>query len=304
MDKRSTTLLTQLDGILDSILQWHFELWKKEYEYLGLDNKIAEWSTYSDLSRTIDSIFRHIELRVLKGRASFSFFKKLERHAETHKKESVSSRYYDESLFDTFYQVLFQNIYNSPDRFNIWHHYFPGKWKVTKSNLQSSENSISKISLKNFFEWANPRIWQTSEENDFSLDDASRNLFPEVDPVLWARILIFIFSPYSEDRLRSVIERPWNFGLMGRVKVYSGPQEEEIKRTYEVEKKNTFDLSYFLFKEQFSKDNLESYIESLEQLSYPKESIEATKRLTFHGLFTRMLDFVKDTELPDFSQSP
>jgi hypothetical protein len=211
LDKRSTTFLTRFDGMLDSILQWHFGVWKKEHEYLGQDNKLEEWSMYSDLSRTIDSIFRQIGVRALKEKASFSFFKKLERHAEKYKKESVSSRYYDESLFDTFYQVFFQNIYDSPERFNIWNHYFPKKWKVTKSNLDSSENIITKISLNNFFEWAHDRIWQTSEEKDFPLNDVSTNLFPEVDPILWAKILIFIFAPYSEDRLRSVIERPWNF---------------------------------------------------------------------------------------------
>jgi len=304
MVKRSTTFLIGLDGMLDSILQWHFGLWKKKHEYLGQDNKLAEWSMYSALSRTIDSIFRQIEIRALNERESYSFFKKLERHAEKYKKESVSSRYYNESLFGTFYQVFFQNIYDSPERFNIWEHYFPGKWKITKSNLQSSENIISKISLNNFFEWSSDRIWQTREEKDFPLDDASRNLFPEVDPILWAKVLIFIFSPYSEDRLRAVIERPWNFGFFGRVKVYFGPQEDETIRIYKGEEKNTFDLAYYLFKDQFSKNNLESYIKSLEQLSYPRESEEKSKRLRLHSFFTKMLDFVKDTESSDFSQPP
>jgi len=114
LDKRSTTFLTRIDGMLDSILQWHFGLWKKEHEFLGQDNKLSEWSMYSDLSRTIDSIFQQFEIRALKERGSFSFFKKLERHAEKNKKESVSSHYYVESLFVTFYQVFFQNIHDSP----------------------------------------------------------------------------------------------------------------------------------------------------------------------------------------------
>ena len=81
---------------------------------------------------------------------------------------------------------------------------------------------------------------------------------------------------------------------MGRVKVYTGAQEDEIRKMYKDEEINTFDLSYFFFKEQFSKNNLESYIKSLEQLSYPKESEEESKRLRLHYLFTKMLDFVKD----------
>ena len=291
IDKRSAVFLTWSDKTIDSVLQWHFEVWKKEYEYLGQDKNLDKWSMYSELSRTMDSIFRKIETRALKGRTSFSFFDKLRKHAEKYKKESVSFRSYAESLFDTFYEVFFQNIYDAPERFNIWEHYFAGEWKITKSNLQSSENIISGISLNNFLDWASRRIWQTSKENDFTLDDVSRNLFPEVDPILWAKILIFIFSSYSDDRVRSVIERPWNFGFMGRVKVYRSSQEDRIAKMHKDEGIKTFDLSYFLFKDQFSKINLESYIKSLGQLSYPEESKEEQKRLKLKSLFTKMLDF-------------
>jgi len=270
-------------------------MWKKEHEYLGKKDKREEWSIYSDLSRTIDSIFQHIEMRSLKDRASYSLFSKLERHAEKYEKESVSSRYYDVYLFQTFYQVFFQNIYDSPERFNIWNNYFPGKWKVTKSNLQSSENTISRITLNNFLEWASDRIWNTSEEKDFPLNDVTTNLFPEVDPTLWALILIFIFSPYGDDRISSVIERHWKFGFMGRFRVYSGDQEDEIRRMHDDEEKNTFELSDLLFGQQFSESNLEIYIRSLEKLSlsYSEESVEARKRLRLHALFTKMLHFLK-----------
>lgn len=304
IEKRSTIFLTRLNGMFVGVLEWHFELWKKEHELLGQYNMLSQWSMYSDLSRTIDSIFRQIEIRALKERAFFSFLKMLERHAEEYRNESVSSRYYVESLFGSFYQIFFQNIYDSPERYNIWEHYFPKKWKVTKNNLQNSENIIASITLAKFFEWANARVWQTGDEKNFPLDDVSRNLFPEVDPILWAAILIFVCSPYSENRLRSVIERPWNFGFMGRVKVYTKPQKEKISRIYEVEKKNAVDLAFNLFEEQFSESNLIGYIKSLEQLMYPEESLEETKRLRLKRIFTMMLDFLKGTERTDFNQSP
>jgi len=293
LNKRSTLFLTRIDGMLGSVLDWHFGTWKKENEFLDQENKLDEWSMYGELSRTIDAIFRQIEIRALKDKASFSFFKKLDKHAQTHMKESVSSRYYIESLFDTFYQVYFQNIYDSPERFNIWNHYFPEKWKITKSNLEGSENVISNISLNNFFEWANGRIWQTKDEKDFPLNDAITYLFPEVDPISWAKILIFIYTPPGDDRLRAVIESPWNFGFIGRVKTYRGPGEDQIRRMRKDEETNTFDLAYFLFSDQFSKANLENYIASLEQLSYSKESPEESKRLRLHSLFAKMLDFAE-----------
>lgn len=303
LGKRSTTFLTWLDGMLDNILKWHFHLWKEEHEYLGDESKLEIWSMYSRLSRTMDSILREIETRALKERGSFSFFKKLEKHAEKYKKASASYSNYSESLFDTFYQVFFEHIYDSPERYDIWNHYFPKEWKVTKSNLQNLENVISEISLNKFFEWLYDRMRQARVENDYALDDVSNNLFPEVAPILWAKVLIFIFSQYGEDRLRSVIERPWNFGFMGRVKVYRVSQEEEIGRIHAVEEKSTFELAYFLFKEQFSMIKLEGYIKLLEELSYPKESDEERKRLRLHSLFTKMLNFVRDKEQSDLTQS-
>jgi hypothetical protein len=276
--------------MLDDILQWHFGVWKKEHEYLGQNNKLDEWGMYGELLRTMHSIFRQIETRALKERASYSFFKILEGHVEKYKNESVSSYSYVESLFHAFYQVFFENIHDAPDRLDIWDHYFPKEWKVTKSNLVDPKKSISKISLDNFVDWASRRMETTSKEIDFPLDEVSRNLFPEVDPILWARILIFIFSPYGEDRLSSVIEKPWSFGFVGRVgRVYSGPQEADIREEFEQAERNTFDLSYSLFREQFSAINLDNYIKSLEQLSYPEESKEEHKRLGLLILFTRML---------------
>jgi hypothetical protein len=89
---------------------------------------------------------------------------------------------------------------------------------------------------------------------------------------------------------------------MGRVKVSRDSKGNDIKKMYKEEEKNTFDLSYFLFKDQFPKINLEIYIKSLEQLSYPKESEEDGKRLKLHYLFTKMLDFLKNTELSEQSK--
>jgi len=293
IDKRSTDFSTWSDKMLDSVMQWHFYVWEKEHKYLGQENKLDEWGMYGDLSRTLDSIFRHIEIRTLKERSSFTFFKKLERHAEYYKKISVSGRSYAEYLFNTFYQIFFENIYDAPERFSIWNHHFPVEWKITKSNLQSPENIISKISLNNFIGWASNRIFKTNKEIDYALNEVSSNLFPEVDPILWANILIFIVSPYGEDRLASIIERPWNFGLMSRFKVFSGGEEDKIKKMHENEEINTFDLSYLLFKEEFSKINLDNYIKSLEQLSYEKDSKEERKRLRLIYLFNKMYDYAK-----------
>jgi len=296
LEKRSALFVTHLEEFLNSALQWHFQMWEKEQELLGQDKKLDEWSMYSDLSRTINSIVQKIELLGLKNKASSLLLKKLDQQTDRYKKTSISSRYYVEYLLDTFYQVFFQEIYGSSDRYNIWNSYFPEKWKVTKNNLESSDNILSKISLKNFLEWASDRIWRASDDNDFPLHDISTNLFPEVDPILWSKILIFVFSPYSENRLQSVIERPWNFGFAGRVKAYNASEENEIIRMHRDEEIKTYELSYLLFKDQFSIVNLEKYLITLEQLSYSKDSKEERKRTRLYSLFTDLLKFVKASD--------
>ncbi len=288
IDKRSSDFLTLSDNIHDGLLRWHFELWKKRNECLD-HNK----TDYIILSKTMDSVFRQIEIHSLKEKEAFIFFDKLKVHVEKCIKESVSSSYI-KYLFDIFYQEFFQNIYDAPDKSDIWEVYFPEEWKITKNNLLNTENIISRISLNKFLYWANRRILQSKKEFDLPLDDVLKNLFPYVDPALWAKILIFIFSPYGENQIRSVIERPWNFGIMSRV--YIGDEKIEIGSILQYEETETFSLSCLIFKEKFSISNLENYIQSLDELSYPVKSEKEEKRLELRHLFSNMLEYVKSTD--------
>ncbi len=289
---RSDSFLVQRNEVLNHALVWHFNTWSKEHNYLGKDDKLEEWATYSELFRITDSIIGNIEARVLSGRSSYSFFKALQSHADKYKSSVESSHYYAEALLSSFYLIFFNQIYSSPDRYDIWNHYFPNEWKITKRNLADEESLVSNVSLNSYLDWASSRIWEASEEKDFILDEVSKNLFPEVDPIIWSKLIIFVFSPYGEDRLRSVIERPWNFGFMGRVKVYGSKQYDHIQSQYHTEESSTFDLAYYLFADVFSKTTLEDYIQSLEQLSYQKESVEERKRLTLIAIFTNFLIFL------------
>ena len=306
INNRSIIFLVVFKEVFPKILEWHFEIWKKEYEYLSKDDKSNERGNYSEILRVLDSIFSKIEERSLKEREGFSFFECFKKHAEKYKKEFVTGKenkkyYYIESLFGIFYQVFFKNIENSPERYDIWEHYFPQEWKVTKTNLEDKEKIISRVSRYNFLQWAQERIWQAKEEFDRNLDDVSHNLFPEVEPVFWARILTFVFSPYGENRVESVIKRPWNFGFVGRIKTYSGYSEnneefrkkmsEKMQSEEKTETKNTLELTNLLFPQQFSKENLEKYISDLKGLKYEKESKEEGKRLRLLRIFEEMLKF-------------
>lgn len=288
---RSDEFLLQRNEVLNNALDWHFRTWVKEHEYIEKEEKIEEWSMYGQLFRIIESIIENVETRALSGRTSFSFFKALHAHSNKRKKEFATNQYYVEALLKNFYRTFFDNIHNSPDRHNIWNHYFPDEWKITKSNLENNESNLSRVSLNSYLDWASPRIWEPTEEKDFTLDDVSKYLFPEVAPIIWARLLIFIFSPYDEDQLRQVVERPWNFGFLGRFKVYSSVQKDGIQLEYAAEESSTFDLAIYIFTDIFSKNNLKKYIQLLEQFSYENESVEEKKRITLITIFSKMYEF-------------
>lgn len=293
LKNRSAGFLTLSEKTFVVILKWHFELWQKEYRYLYQDKEIEKWSVYSQLSGTVNSIFKHAIILTLKERNPYNFFKNLKEHIEKYEKIIESDHFYIDYLFDTFHKEFFNNIYDSPERFNIWRHYYPAEWKITKSNLQSSKNQISKITLAKFLEWVAPKIWEGIDEKDFALDDVSRNIFPELDPILWASILIFIYSSYDHDLVRSVIEKKWNFGFFGRVHVSSVSEKGDVANSFRKDVLNTIDMSFLLFREQFSKENLVNYIKSLEELSYPEDSNEERKRIQLLNLFSNMLSFSK-----------
>lgn len=310
INNRSTAALNE--DIFPKIIDWHFNFWRKEYELLGKKSKLDKWSNYREISRILNDIFSNIEERSLKEGMAYSFFEHFKKHVKDCKKVLVKDankkdyyRRYINSLFTTFHRVFFENIEKSPEKHDIWEFCFPEEWKITKNNLENKENIISKILLKKYVQWAQIRIIQAKEDLDWDLDNISRNLFPEVGPILWAMILIFIFSPYGDNRMKSVIERPWTFGLMGRFRIYSGDievskeesnkkNEEEIQLAEEAETKNTFELACLLFKEKFSKDSLEKYIKSLKELDpeYKKDPDKEKKRLRLLDAFSEMLNFL------------
>jgi len=171
---------------------------------------------------------------------------------------------------------------------------FPYEWKVTKSNLLDKDNRIARISCNIFINWAAQRI-QASQTFDRQLNDVSQNLFPEVHPEMWAVALIFVFSPYSpENRIKSVVERPWIFGYPSRVFVFSGEKkseeimEEQIAQE-EIELKNTYELILLLFKEVFTEQLLKDYIKQANELKYLDDSAENRKKLQLLKLFNGLL---------------
>jgi hypothetical protein len=305
ISKRSIYLLLEPSITFNKILEWHFKIWQNEYiyikKYLESKDKSKSSFNYSEILRVLDSILMNIEERSFKKLEAFSFFIYFKKHAEKYKDKLVDNgnkHYYISYLFDLFYRVFFKNVekINFSEKLFIWDQCFPKEWKISKTNLTDKENKFfSNLSLRCFLNWAQQRISQAKEEKDFVLGEVSSNLFPEVEPNLWAKFLIFIFSS-SKDRVKLAIEKPWNFGFIDRVKIYPGEigNEEMYKKMSEdteKEKQKTYELACYIFKE-FSKENITKYIKEIKNLEYPKESNEENKKIELLDIFNELLEYL------------
>jgi hypothetical protein len=303
INNRPVFFLVATEEVFPKILEWHFKVWQKKYMCLGKKIDLDKFTNYSGISRVLNSIFRTIEERSLKEGEAFSLFAYFKKHAEQYKHELVKrdhEHHYIIFLFRTFYQVFFENVLYSSEILDIWEQYFPKEWKISKTNLLDKEHKLlSILSWKYFLYWANDRIRQSKEEKDLVLGEFSRDLFPEVDPNLWAKFLVFVFSGSDEkNRVKLAIEKPWNFGPIERVKLYSideiGSEEMHKKMSVdiEIERQKTYELTCYLFKKEFSKENLEKYIKSLQELKYKEDPEKENKRLRLLNTFNEMLKFL------------
>ena len=309
ISKRSIYLLLEPSITFTRILEWHFKTWQNKYIYIKkyLDSKDKSKSSfnYIEILRVLDSILSNIEERSFKEQEAFSFFIYFKKHAEKYKDKLVDNgnkHYYISYLFDLFYGVFFKNVekINFSEKQVIWDQCFPKEWKISKTNLTDKENKLfSNLSLRCFLNWAIHRINQAKEEKDFVLGEVSSNLFPEVDPNLWAKFLVFVFSGSDEkNRVKLAIERPWNFGPIERVKLYSideiGNEEmhKKMSEDIEIERQSTYELACYLFKKEFSKDNIEKYIKEIKNLEYSKESNEENEKIELLDIFNGMLEYL------------
>ncbi|MEM0487906.1 MAG: hypothetical protein QW707_01745 [Candidatus Bathyarchaeia archaeon] len=291
---RSSYFLVASDKVFPKMLNWNYVTWKMEQDYINRRKEgedLHVWMHLFEILRILKYVIECVEKRALEeGNTSYLFMKHLREHINIHKNEYN----YVEYLLKIFYNVYFEKVPTASERFAIWE-CFPEEWKITKRNIECKDNLEARITLKICLDWVLKRIREAKEDYDRELEDVSYNMFPEVDPKLWAVILIFAFSPYAVgNRVKSVVERKWTFGLLPRAKaVYGDLKEnfEEVIRLQELaEVKNTYELAILLFPEVYSKELLEKYREEAEKLKYPDGSEEERKRLKLREIFQGMFN--------------
>lgn len=288
LDKRSLIFLVSPGGVFSKTLEWHFKIWEQRKKYIRQDEDISIWANYNNILNSLDYIVRFIMEKSLKEKESYLCFNAAIKHISDKNKNA-----YLNHLFIQFYFIFFENIHESPERYDIWKEYFPNEWKITKANLHDPENSIAKISSNEFFRWASNRIMSPDTDYDARLDEIARNLFPDLDPMIWAAILIFVYCPSADsERPKFVIETRWTFGM---ITTFIGSTQEEIEAEELQYRKNTIELALLLFKNQFQKQKLVIYIEQLQKLTiYDVDSKEERRRLGLLRIFEDMLQALTD----------
>ena len=77
-----------------------------------------------------------------------------------------------------------------------------------------------------------------------------------------------------------------------------GDIEGKFRREIKNERRKSFELACFLFKQEFSKENLKKYIKELNDIEfeYQKKSKEEGRRLSLLSIFTEMSILVEQQE--------
>jgi len=133
--------------------------------------------------------------------------------------------------------------------------------------------------LNRFLEWSRSRIWSEGKEWDKDLDEVSKELFPNIDPIVWAKILAFVMRPWSGSRMQAIVEKDQNFGYIGRIFTGWGDGvETDFARQREEQLKETINLAVFIFGGIFTVGNLNQWLNELNNLSYLEDSDEYRRK--------------------------
>lgn len=296
VDKRSPIFLVNFDEVFPKILEWNFIAWRQYWLNFQNKKKREEWHSWYMVSHKLNELVtligkRSYENQSLQFLFTGGFLKKFHDHVNSRKDEHVSAgggeKYYVVDLFRIFYNGLFKFLESGEPSISIgrnqyfWDN-FPNEWKITKETWK-----LGQLSWNEFLSWALPRI-QEKKDYDRTLQEVTKNLFPHVDFKTWSRILIFVCSQsYDENRVKSVIERPWTFGYTSPTldSFGNGLQGDAIERTFE--------LALPLFSSMFTEENLKQYKTDAEKLDYPDNPLWDRRKKELLEIFDGLLNRLK-----------
>lgn len=110
-------------------------------------------------------------------------------------------------------KIFFEYIPQSPENYIIWPDSFPKEWFFSYENLVEKPNVVAASLFNHFLSWAQNRFFR-DKGIDTDLDDVASHLFPDVDPIIWARVLEYRYAPWvGDNHLRYIISKVSTFGF-------------------------------------------------------------------------------------------
>lgn len=296
LSKRNIIYLVVYDEVFPKILEWHYKIWKEEYNILG-KNETEIWWYYNEISDKLDAIIRATLERSLAERHMFSFFDRLKKHVEKYKNEKIDEHSYLENL--PIYQEFFEKLKESSESYDIVNHYFPEKWKI-KSESWNEDNLPPIVWWVKYFQWAHSRI-DISDKTDNDLDAVTECLIPNVEPGAWAIILTFVCRSWGGsafgDRIKTLIEYDNNFGHGSRMISIALATDEEMFKDFD-EKQNEGEdeavkLASILLYDRFR--DVDKHIKELElqKNNYAGKSFEKNRAEYILKIFKKIEQFKK-----------
>jgi hypothetical protein len=284
--------------LLREFLKWHYKISQKEKDLRGNspeptgDIDLHKWAEYYEFLGAFNRSLIDIYNILINNRASLNLYRVLEDHASS----QIDKLEYISGLLGGFYECFLEN-------FHIFQHKeealrtFPQKWRITKNNLKAESTGIYTRELwQGFARWAIDRIGRATDKTDEEMEAIVREFFPDVDPILWSRLLIFSLTPpYSENRVKLFVERPWNFGLFGRIRSFVGDiSQSSFAIEEEAGTHSTIELAFALFKNDYNSESLKKYLSELECFNYDDNDRLLQRKIYLIGIFNKMRQIMQE----------
>lgn len=292
LEKRRITDWRVFDILFPNMLEWHYKFSDKRYK--GKDENNKDFGEILETQHILNNIITDCVVKALKGKCSYLLFENLKKYAKpflqliSEHKDAKAEKYIQNLFSGAICRIFFDNIALSEESHDIWDAFFPRDWKITAENLNNSY--VARIWWKEFQRWAMLRIINPQTEYDEPVEMISRELFPDTDPILWADVLRFLFTPWiNNQRMKSVLNAKFNFGFVGRL--YDSAEwtaDIDLSKTTvqdEIFLKNTINLALLIGGDNFSVKNLESYLKELEQ--YPDNPHTKSYQVLFESMLQK-----------------
>ena len=295
IQNRNKIFILVFPEFFPKVLEWHYQFWKIQFSKFAKDKEERKETDIDiktfESDHIIDQIIRHVTKEALTGNTgnAFSYFEHLKKHIDKYETEQIvgdkHTYVYVEHL--PIYNDILEQLPKSQEAYSIWEHYFPSEWKITVSNLKN--HIEARIWLNRFLEWSRSRMWSGGTEWDKELDEVSKELFPSVDPIIWAKIIAFTLRPWSGSRIKEIIEKEQNFGYVGRIFTGWGDDvESNFAQQHEEQLKETIRTAVFIFGGIFTKENLTQWLGEINNLNYPDGSDENQKKEQWKEILSAM----------------